>query len=359
MIIVFLLGSLFALIGKVGEDAMSIISFLVSEDNLGDDKETILLGSVKDYLQVCINGNGGLADKLGITQDSVQDLDDIKSAQSNINDAKNEFQNKLTMVTYSNIKRELEERRDFKTSSFSLVDDDAGSTPSTLNLEYYLGEINNNANTRSQKEKWTLDCNSNQVCGPNDNDDSITHSEEICFQPKFCLPLNRDWVPTSDIQENAQIISDMKAIIDKAFLTNTLTPTHKYFYESLEELGDKYEAFLNQYIIALTHFNNTIDRLTSDLNRYTGDDAGIFSLINCNFIGKNIKVMLKFLKEALGGDVYTIGVCLILVGCSLALSISFTIFLIVVINIDIENNKKKNDVPEYAINSGGRVIQYK
>jgi hypothetical protein len=94
-------------------------------------------------LEVCINGNGELADKLGITQDSVQDLDDIKSAQSNINDAKNEFQNKLTMVTYSNIKRELEERRDFKTSFFSLVDDDAGSTPSTLNLEYYLGILLN------------------------------------------------------------------------------------------------------------------------------------------------------------------------------------------------------------------------
>ena len=69
--------------------------------------------------------------------------------------------------------------------------------------------------------------------------------------------------------------------------------------------------------------------------------------------------MLKYLKEALGGDVYTIGICLILVGCSLALSISFTILLIIVINADIDNNKKKNNVPEYALNSGGRVIQYK
>ena len=306
---------------------------------------------------VCINGDGDLANKLGISKDSVKDLDDIKDAQSKINNAKNEFENKLTMETYSYIMTELEDRKDFKTSSFSLFNENPEATTSSLNLGYILGKINDDANTKSQKEKWTIDCNSEQVCGPNNNDDSITHSEEICFQPKYCLPLNRDWVPSSDIKQNAQIISDMKTIIDKAFQTNT--DSYKYFYKSLEELGTKYSEFLKQYITALTHFNNTIDRLTSDLNRYTGDDAGIFSLINCNFIGKNIKVMLKFLKEALGGDVYTIGVCLILVGCSLALSISFTIFLIVVINVDIENNKKKNDVPEYALNSGGRVIQYK
>ena len=150
----------------------------------------------------------------------------------------------------------------------------------------------------------------------------------------------------------------MKAIIDKAFVRGA-GETYKVFNESLGDLGNKYYAFLNQYIIALTEFNKTIDSITADLNKYTGDDAGIFSLVNCNFVAKNIKVMLKYLKEALGGDVYTIGICLILVGCSLALSISFTILLIVVINADIDSNKKKDNAPEYALNSGGRVIQYR
>jgi len=356
MIIVFLLGSLFALIGKVGEDAMSVISFVVSEDNLGEGKETILVNSAKEYLEVCINGNGDLSDQFGF-KDSMKDLDKIKYAQSNITYAKNEFESKLQMVTYSKIIRELEERRNFKTSAFTLYND-VDNTILPLNLDYILGDINNDDEAKNRKEKWTLDCDNGQTCGPNNDDDSISHEgEEICLQPISCLPLNRDWVPSSNIKEKAQIISDMKAIIDKAFVANT--GTHKYFNASLGELGNKYFAFLNQYIIALTHFNNTIDSITSDINKYTGDDAGIFSLINCNFVAKNIKVMLKYLKEALGGDVYTIGVCLILVGCSLALSISFTILLIVVINADIDNNKKKDNTPEYALNSGGRVIQYK
>ena len=362
MIIVFLLGSLFALIGKVGEDAMSIISFLVSDDNLGEDKETILLTEVKDYLAVCINGNGNLEDKLGFDKSAMNHLDDIKYAQNNITYAKNQFESKLQMFTYSNTIRELEERRNLQSSTFSLVrEDDISASP--LNLAVLLGLINENPYTKDKKEKWTLDCESHHGCNSNSNDDGIdSPHDEICFQPKNCLPSYRDWIQETgtpdDIKKKAQIIADMKDIIDIAF-TKSAAGTYKYFNESLGDLGNKYFAFLNQYILALTEFNNTIDSITADLNKYTGEDAGIFSLINCKFISKNIKVMLKYLKEALGGDVYTIGICLILVGCSLALSISFTILLIIVINADIDNNKKKNNVPEYALNSGGRVIQYK
>ena len=49
----------------------------------------------------------------------------------------------------------------------------------------------------------------------------------------------------------------------------------------------------------------------------------------------------------------------------MALSISSTILLIVIINVDIDNNKKleeqekQDNIPEYQTNSGGRVIQYK
>ena len=364
MIIVFLFGSLFTLIGKVGEDAMSIISFLVSDDNLGENKETILLSSAKDYLGICINGDGKLDDKLGFDTDAMNSFDDLKNAQSDINYAKNQFESKLEMVTYSNTIRELAERRSLKTSSFFLLrEDDIESNP--LNLAVLLETINENPYTKGKKEKWTIDCVENTECNPGNNDDADidnSHDDEMCFKPEKCLPSYRDWIQESDtpenIKKNAQIIADMKSLIEKAFVKGA-GETYQVFNESLGILGNAYYAFLNQYITALTHFNNTIDKITSDLNKYTGEDAGIFSLINCNFVGKNIKVMLKYLKEALGGDVYTIGVCLILVGCSLALSISFTILLIIVINADIDNNKKKKDIPEYALNSGGRVVQYK
>ena len=363
MIIVFLLGSLFTLIGKVGEDAMSVISFLVSDDNLGEDKETILLSSVKNYLGVCINGNGSLENELGIDKSAIDNLDEIKYAQSNITYAKNEFESKLQMVIYTNITEELELRKNLKSYLFSLLPFEDDSEKDPLNFAVLLGTINAYA-TEYYKEKWTFDCDSGKTCASG-SDDGIVHEsdEEICFKPESCLPSARDWIESSSsthdgfplIKEKAQIISDMKDIIETAYDNSH----HQCFKNSLTDLGEKYEDFLKQYIEALTEFNKTIDDITYDIKKYTGDDAGVFSFINCNFVGKNIKVMLKYLKEALGGDVYTIGVCLILVGCSLALSISFTILLIVVINADIDNNKKKDNAPEYALNSGGRVIQYK
>ena len=93
---------------------------------------------------------------------------------------------------------------------------------------------------------------------------------------------------------------------------------------------------------------------------YVGD-TDIFGFIKCNFIGTNLKIMLKYLKSALGKNIKTIGICITVVGCSLALSISSTILLIVIINKDIDEKKKKlqaQKIPEYPVNSEGRLVQY-
>ena len=86
------------------------------------------------------------------------------------------------------------------------------------------------------------------------------------------------------------------------------------------------------------------------LEPYIGEnDDEFFSFINGKFIKINLKILLKYLKF--------IGICLYIVGCSLALSISSIILLIVIINISIDKNKKELDsenVPEYII-----FIKYK
>ena len=71
---------------------------------------------------------------------------------------------------------------------------------------------------------------------------------------------------------------------------------------------------------------------------------------------------MKYLKHSLGEDIYTVGICLVVVGFSLIFSISLTILLIVIINIFIENNKKlaKNtDIPDFPVTNDGRVVQFK
>ena len=113
-------------------------------------------------------------------------------------------------------------------------------------------------------------------------------------------------------------------------------------------------------------FKGILKNITSKLRKYINKDQGFFSFIDCKFIGTNLKVMLKYLKSILGGNVKTIGLCLSIVGCSLILSISSTILLIVIINVGIDENKKKEemekmqeDIPEYQLNSVGRISRFK
>ena len=74
---------------------------------------------------------------------------------------------------------------------------------------------------------------------------------------------------------------------------------------------------------------------------YIGENGGIFDFVNCKFIGSNIKVILKNLRKGVGSTFYSVGICLILAGCSLALSISFTILLVVIINSSVDSVKNK------------------
>ena len=102
-----------------------------------------------------------------------------------------------------------------------------------------------------------------------------------------------------------------------------------------------YDAYLDSEIKGLSSFKVKIKNFTDEFTRYTGNSTNIFSLINCRFIGKNIQVILKNIDKSLGNDLYNIGVCFIAMGCCLAVSIIFTIFLIIIINKSVEENKKE------------------
>ena len=76
------------------------------------------------------------------------------------------------------------------------------------------------------------------------------------------------------------------------------------------------------------------------LRQYNNNrDDYIFSFINGKVIGTNLKILTKYIKSILGNDVKTMGICLIVVGFSLALSIPFTILFIIIIN---ESYQAKN-----------------
>ena len=356
MIIVFLVGSLIALIGKIGGDSMSLFAYIVSEDNLGEDKETLLLGSVKDYLTICINRDGNIEQKFDF-QESLNSFNDIKDAENSIINAKNEFDN-LQMVTYNNITGELEKRENLETNYLSLIKDDGSEK---LVLGVILKGINDNPKSRAAQETWDISCDSANTCDT--GDESWTHTNSLCLHPKKCNPIKRDFIENilpsttdpsdKDLVDKAKIIDDMIDLVNMA-----ISDDDSSFKTILDYVGEKYSDFLISYSTALGTFQGVIHSITGELNKYTGKDGGMFSFINCKFIGTNMKIILKNLKESLGNDFYTVGVCLILVGCSLILAISSTILLIIIINIDVAKKQELEKNKGFPVNNEGRVIAY-
>ena len=382
--VTFMVGFIFSLVGTIGNDVMSVISYVLSEDNLKEGGENVLvnkLGEPKKYLNECINGNGKILELLGIDPSQQGSMDNITEIEEKIDDARNNFSSKLDCYTYKIYKDKLEGRLNLSDSTLMLIEQRT-NFDLPLEDEDFINEHKNEllsfqteldfmntyirtSDLSNKDEQWVKNSNDQKTCRPGNNDDS-SYSGAINFNPLECKPLYRDWIqslPDGDtninIKKEAEILTDTLELLDNA---KKLSFDDKGYSKVLDDLKDTYLKYLNQYINALDSFKVILNNITNKLKKYINKDEGIFSFIDCRFIGTNLKVMLKYLKSILGGNVKTIGFCLSVIGCSLGLSISSTILLIVIINIDIDNNKKQLEaekIPEYQLNSGGRIIQYR
>ena len=356
MIITFLVGFLFTLIGQLGSDVMSLISFVVSKDNLRATEGSILVDSMgeqaKGYLDRCIIGDGKIEKQIGLKLDQIDSFDQIYDAENIIVSARESFEEiKREMPVYKEFKKKIKERAELTTiPSFYSIEG-----LNYKNFDDILDSLNEAIGTKEsdpnkKTERWVIGSTSDKTC-----DVAVAENNE--FNPLTCKPNDRAWISSADneIKNKALLVNTLINYVEaqkEPEDEDAITHSSNTFALLLNKCRDKYDAFLTQYIRTLTTFEEAIQGITGQLREFTGNNNGLFSFIKCNFIGTNLKIMLKYLKSALGGDVKTVGICLLVVGCSLALSISATILMIVIINVDIENNKKKTELKP-------RIVEYK
>ena len=104
IILIFILGILLSFFGTLGNDIVSVVSFIISEENLGEEGENLIvdqLGEAKKYLNVCINGDGRIYDLLNINNNQNNSLNNLIKNEEQINEIKNEFKEKKNFTTYS------------------------------------------------------------------------------------------------------------------------------------------------------------------------------------------------------------------------------------------------------------------
>ena len=163
----------------------------------------------------------------------------------------------------------------------------------------------------------------------------------------------------SKVKNYAKIATDIIDLLKNANGTNTV---QNNYYDVLDDLKDKYTPYLQTYVDVLSFFDEVIGNLIGMLEEGIGSSNDTFSFLNGKFIQTNLKVILKYLKYSLGQDAYTVGICLIIVGCSLVLSISSSLLLNAIIKEEMEKNKKmepNTEIREYPQDNQGRIVEYK
>ena len=273
MILSFIVGSLVSLVGRIGGDAMSLVSFIMSKENFNDNENALLLneiGDAKNYIYRCMHGDGDISQELGMGN-SLDSFEEINSVENNITSVRDNFTHiAQRLATYNSIKSALEGQKD-----------------GTVDITMF----------------------------------SLTASVP---------PFKYSEVTDSGLK------NQIKGIVNYANKEDNADSVIKV----INDLKREYSKYLESYIDIMNFFLETIGQITNLVRRYSGSGEGqsAFAFLNGKFIGTNLKIILKYLKHSLGGDFYTVGICLVVVGFSLILSISSTILLIVIININLKEN---------------------
>ena len=324
MIITFLMGFLFSFIGTIGKDMVSVLNYFISAENLGKEEPT-LFGEAGKKLNKCFNGDGDILEEIGFNPSEIGAFDQLNEAKRTIIDLENEFAALETRGTYYVMMDFLKERVDYSNTGFSIHKNDDESSSYTLSS--VINAINGD---NSVNPKWSFSCNPGSEC----------------YDPRR---LEDEDCPTSYTGELLNNCERVKGTVRLVKMAKEEEASSNSFKKLTDNLKTQYNAFLGSEKGVLTFCREKIDVLIGILDDYIGENGNVFGFINCKFIGNNILVILNNIKECFGTDFYTVGICLLMAGCSMAISICFTILLIIIINTSVDQNKKEG---------GTKVIPY-
>ena len=372
MIIAFIIGSLLSLLGAIGSDMMSVFSYIVSEENFNKGDSAVIINKLeegKDILKECFIGNGRLTEVFDLS-DVTDDFDIIQEKKNEIQGYMDEFRERMNYPSYTYLKSLLENRLQFTEDTNLILLDPQSNTPQAqkiINLDEIIKKLNDSPGA---DEKWNLlEGDKDKICIKDQNDGFAKNSQNV-LHPWTCEPYHRDWIEEglgdTDVTNYAKIATDIIDLLKyaKGEIELADNPNYKSYYDILDELKGKYEVYLNKYMDVLEFFDDVIDQITSALEEAIGSNGqhDTFSFLDGKFIRNDLKILLKYLQYSLGEDIYTVGLCLVIVGFSLILSVSSTILLLVIINISLESNKKfsqQTEIPDFPVNNDGRIMQFK
>jgi hypothetical protein len=323
MIVTFFISFIFTLIGTLGKDLTFVMNFFISEDNLNQE-EPGLFGSEGRQLFTCFIGDGNILEgNEQINLGQMTSFENLNDLIDNLESVENDFRRLRNQDnTYKSMMRLLNERVTYTKEDFSIKSESDEKKFSDL-----ISQLNGISYVTTHNHKWGLRYT-----------DGTSDSTYHYYNPKVST-VTDVYTTSLDTEANskAEEIETAKLLVKIA--NHQSDPTHDKDYKTLTDgINDKYQEFLDSETCAIATFKAKIREFTNIFD--IGEDGGIFDFVNCKFIDSNIKVLLRNLRKGVGNTFYTVGICLLLAGLSLAIAISFTILLVVIINKSVDENKK-------------------
>ena len=327
VIVIFILGGAICTIGTLAKDIFETFSFVISSRNLLSPSPKIFENDASSYLNVCINEDGEITEKLGIDSD-LEKIGDLKTVTEALDKIINSLITKQEDTThpdyvYDEVMNDIAKRIN-KEIDYGYINK---ITRDTLTLSQALTILNQKIDSCNIAETWSFTCNPNSPC----NDALNTGS---CFNFYTCkYNLRSRYIYPDPIDPNCSPAEEIIDIIDSIFtsINYANSASGNSIATKAQSITEYYSDYLDIAVDNLRYYTVEFRPFSVIYGEFIGNGS-ILSLVNCAFIGKNVKVLLNYLNDALGKGFITLGSVLVVIGFVMLCNITFTILLLSIIN---------------------------
>ena len=133
---------------------------------------------------------------------------------------------------------------------------------------------------------------------------------------------------------------DLRTELTNQFDYYNVINNGKNIGQEISALNTAYGNVITATLNTLNEVSGIIERFTSVLSDYVGEGGSIYSLINCKFIDKDFKFLMKQLNRSIGKNVYNFASVMITMTCFLTLALyASVLYSVATKKVQEESNK--------------------
>ena len=351
MIIVgFIVGIGIGLVGKLVKDMTNVIEYISSSENLRSNNPMIFgKTNVTNYLDVCLNGDGNLARELKL-QDNFDYINNITNITDESYDLTNMTSNKTSSVINYYINLIEYSLKNYLNIEYINID----NNNTYYNLNEKINEINLYVSGYYSKkdsscdlinEHWDVIKNYgkyiyDKTYPPASFDknyliylyDEDVYNQSNIIKDRYINACPTPGKPYDTVDEASQNFGKLFYDLKNQILSDKFNKEYLDDLSKLNEIYGNKNSYMNKALNELKEFLANLEGL---IHTYSTNKDGIFSLLNCKFVGENKIILMNVLYTSLG-------VYLDIYGTLTSLWSMFLFIGIIFVTIVIRNNENNN-----------------